>query len=165
MRVLPWLRALLWIGLCTTGLLAHAEKADLVVVSKAESRLYLQHAGKRFASFKVVFGANPHGHKQQEGDERTPEGKYVLDWKNPNSGYYKAIHISYPSAQDRASAKARGVHSGGQVMIHGQRNGLGWLAPIAQLFNWTNGCIALSNDDMETVWKAVDAGTPIEINP
>lgn len=145
--------------------MAHAEKADLVVVSKAESRLSLQRAGKQFASFKVAFGANPHGHKQQEGDERTPEGRYVLDSKNPGSGYYKAIHISYPSAQDRAAAKARGVSPGGQVMIHGQKNGLAWLAPIAQLFDWTDGCIALTNADMETVWQAVDVGTPIEINP
>lgn len=147
------------------GSLAHAEKADLVIVSKTESRLYLESAGKRFASFKVVFGGNPRGHKQQEGDERTPEGKYVLDYKKPNSEYYKAIHISYPNAQDRAAAKARGISPGGQIMIHGQRNGLGWLAPIAQLFNWTDGCIGLSDADMELVWQAVDAGTPIEINP
>jgi murein L,D-transpeptidase YafK len=148
-----------------TGSLAHAEKADLVIVSKTESRLYLESAGKRFASFKVVFGGNPRGHKQQEGDERTPEGRYVLDYKKPNSEYYKAIHISYPNAQDRAAAKARGISPGGQIMIHGQRNGLGWLAPIAQLFNWTDGCIGLSNADMELVWQAVDARTPIEINP
>jgi murein L,D-transpeptidase YafK len=145
--------------------LAHAERADLVIVSKSESRLYLERAGKRFASFKVAFGGDPHGHKLQEGDERTPEGEYVLDSKNPSSGYYKAIHISYPNAQDRAAAKVRGVSPGGQVMIHGQKNGLGWLAPIAQLFDWTDGCIALSNDDMKAVWKAVDVGTPIEINP
>lgn len=144
---------------------AHAEKADLVIVSKAESRLYLERAGKQFASFKVAFGGNPHGHKQQEGDERTPEGKYVLDSKNPHSGYYKAIHVSYPNARDRASAKARGVSPGGQVMIHGQKNGFAWLGPIAQLFDWTNGCIALSNADMDVVWTAVDVGTLIEINP
>lgn len=162
MKTASWL---LCIGLCITSSLAHAEKADLVIVSKTESRLYLQRAGKRFASFDVAFGGSPRGHKQQEGDERTPEGKYVLDWKNPNSAYYKAIRISYPNAQDLAAAKARGVPAGGQIMIHGQRNGLGWLAPIAQLFQWTDGCIALSNTDMDAVWNAVDAGTPIEISP
>jgi murein L,D-transpeptidase YafK len=144
---------------------AYAEKADLVIVSKAESRLYLERAGKRFASFEVAFGGNPRGHKQQEGDERTPEGKYVLDSKNPNSRYYKAVHISYPNAQDRASAQARGVRPGGLVMIHGQKNGFGWLSPITQLFDWTDGCIALSNADMETVWQAIAVGTPIEIHP
>lgn len=161
----PWVLPLLCIASSMIGSLAHAEKADLVIVSKTESRLYLESAGKRLASFKVVFGGNPRGHKQQEGDERTPEGKYVLDYKKPNSEYYKAIHISYPNAQDRAAAKARGISPGGQIMIHGQRNGLGWLAPIAQLFNWTDGCIGLSDADMELVWQAVDAGTPIEINP
>jgi murein L,D-transpeptidase YafK len=145
--------------------LAHAEKADLVIVSKSESRLYLERAGKRFATFEVAFGGNPRGHKQQEGDERTPEGKYVLDSKNSNSRYYKAIHISYPNAQDRAVAQARGVSPGGLVMIHGQKNGFGWLSPITQLFDWTDGCIALSNADMETVWQAIDVGTPIEIHP
>ena len=144
---------------------AWAEKADRVVVKKSESRLYLEHGGKPFASFKVTFGAEPTGHKQQEGDERTPEGRYVLDSKNANSAYYKAIHISYPSAQDIAAAKAKGVEPGGLIMVHGQKNGFGWLAPIAQWFNWTDGCVAVSNKDMDAIWKAVDVGTPIEILP
>lgn len=145
--------------------LACAEKADLVVVSKSESRLYLEWAGKRFASFKVAFGGAVRGHKQQEGDERTPEGKYVLDSKNAGSAFHRSIHISYPNAADRAAAQARGVSPGGDVMIHGQRNGWGWLAPVTQLFDWTDGCIALTNADMDRVWEAVDAGTPIEIKP
>lgn len=165
MKVQSWLLPLFCLAACAFGSLAHAEKADLVVVNKTESRLYLQSAGHRFASFKVAFGGNPLGHKQQEGDERTPEGKYILDAKNPGSAYYKAIHISYPNARDRAAAKARGVSPGGQIMIHGQKNGLGWLAPVAQLFDWTDGCVALSNADMEQVWQAVVVGTPIEIYP
>jgi hypothetical protein len=133
------LRALFGIALLMIGSLAHADKADLVIVSKAESRLYLQRAGKRFASFKVVFGGEPKGHKQQEGDERTPEGKYVLDWKHAKSGYYKAIHISYPNARDRAAAKSRGVSPGGQVMIHGQKKRLRLARadrPAVQLDQW-----------------------------
>lgn len=145
--------------------LACAEKADLVVVSKSESRLYLERAGKRFASFKVAFGGAARGHKRQEGDERTPEGKYVLDSKNAGSAFHRSIHISYPNAADRATAKARGVSPGGDVMIHGQKNGWGWLAPVTQLFDWTDGCVALTNPDMDRVWDAVDAGTPIEIKP
>jgi murein L,D-transpeptidase YafK len=156
---------LLWVALLSWSSLAVAEKADLVVVSKSESRLYLERAGKRFASFKVAFGGDPKGHKQQEGDERTPEGRYVLDSKNPNSAFHKSIHISYPNAADRAAAKSRGVSPGGDVMIHGQKNGWGWLAPIAQLFDWTDGCVALKNSEMEEVWNAVDVGTPIEIHP
>ena len=101
----------------------------------------------------------------QQGDERTPEGRYVLDAKNSGSAFYRAIHVSYPDARDLAAARARGVEPGGQIMIHGQKNGFGWLAPLTQLFNWTDGCIALSNADMDSVWAAVDAGTPIQIDP
>jgi murein L,D-transpeptidase YafK len=142
-----------------------APKADLVVVKKSESRLYLYRDSQAFAEFRVSFGSEPKGHKQQEGDERTPEGRYVLDAKNLKSAFYRAIHLSYPNAQDVASAKARGVQPGGQIMIHGQRNGLGWLAPVAQWFNWTDGCVGLSNKDMDAVWSAVDVGTPIQIYP
>lgn len=140
-------------------------KADLVVVKKSESRLYLQRGGQYFASFRVAFGSNPNGHKEREGDERTPVGRYVLDSKNVNSAFYKSIHISYPNAQDVANARAKGIQPGGLIMIHGQKNGWGWLAPVAQLFNWTDGCIALKNKDMDAVWSAVDVGTPIEIYP
>ena len=141
------------------------EKADLVVVIKSEYKLYLIREGRLFASFPVVFGPNPKGHKQQQGDNRTPEGDYVLDYKNPNSKYYKSIHISYPNAEDRANARKRGVSPGGDIMIHGQPNGWGKFSLVTQLFNWTNGCIALSNSDMDAVWDAVDTGTPIQIRP
>lgn len=142
-----------------------AQKADLVVVRKSGSRLYLEHGGKTFASFQVSFGSQPKGHKQREGDERTPEGRYVLDAKNAKSAFYRSIHISYPNAQDVASAKARGVKPGGQIMIHGQKNGFGWLAPVTQRFNWTDGCVGLSNNDMDAVWSAVDVGTAVQIYP
>lgn len=88
-------------------------------LDKSEARLYLLNNGKRFASFKVVFGGSPEGHKQQEGDERTPEGRYALDAKNPASAFYKSIHISYPNPQDTVAAKSRGVDPGGQIVIHG----------------------------------------------
>ncbi len=141
------------------------EKADLVVVLKSESKLYLEKDGKTFKEFKVAFGANPKGHKVKEGDERTPEGRYLLDYKKADSSFYKAIHISYPNQQDIKRARELGVNPGGLIMIHGQRNGLGWLSFITQLFNWTDGCIALTNEDMDTVWESVDVGIPIEIKP
>jgi len=144
---------------------AAAQKADLVVVKKSESRLYLQRNGQPFASFRAAFGSTPKGHKQQEGDERTPEGRYILDSRNAGSAFYKSIHISFPNGKDVASAKARGVNPGGLIMIHGQKNGFGWLAPISQWLNWTDGCVGLSNKDMDIVWSAVDVGTPIEIYP
>lgn len=139
--------------------------ADLVRVEKANKRLYLINAGKVVREFKVALGGNPTGHKQQEGDQRTPEGRYLLDFKKVDSGYYRAIHISYPNAADSERARKRGVNPGGAIMIHGQMNGFGWLGSLTQRHNWTDGCIALSNDDMEQVWKLVDIGTPIEIVP
>jgi murein L,D-transpeptidase YafK len=140
-------------------------KADAVLVIKSERRLYLLFKSVPFASFPVTFGANPTGHKQEQGDERTPEGHYRLDYKNPNSKFYKSIHISYPNAKDRASARGRGVDPGGDIMIHGQKNGWEWASPLVQFFPWTDGCVALSNRDMDRVWIAVDPGTPIEIRP
>ena len=146
--------------------IAHSEQmADMVVVEKSKSRLYLMREGEAFASFRVAFGSNPKGHKQEQGDGRTPEGRYILDYKNSGSAYYKSIHISYPNAKDRKEARKRGVDPGGDIMIHGQKNGYGRLSILVQRFNWTNGCIALSDRDMDTVWNAVNPGTPIEIRP
>lgn len=139
--------------------------ADKVIVSKTESKLFLKKNGLVIKEFHVVFGAEPKGHKQQVGDEKTPEGSYILDYKKENSSFYKAIHISYPNEQDKKRAKEAGVDPGGQIMIHGQKNKLGWLSWVSQRFNWTNGCIAVTNEEMDEIWKKVKVGTPIEIQP
>ena len=145
---------------------AHSEqKADMVLVEKSKSRLYLMREGEAFASFRVAFGSNPKGHKQEQGDGKTPEGRYMLDYKNEGSAFYKSIHISYPSSKDRQDARKAGVDPGGDIMIHGQKNGYWRLSFLVQRFNWTNGCIALSDRDMDLVWDAVKPGTPIEIRP
>lgn len=138
---------------------------DLVRVIKSERKLMLFAEGKVIRQFKVALGSNPQGHKQQEGDKRTPEGRYTLDYKKADSAFYKAIHISYPNPSDVASAKKRGVSPGGQIMIHGQKNGLGWFNFLSQRSDWTEGCIALKNDEMDVVWNLVKEGTPIEILP
>jgi len=143
----------------------NSNKADEVLVIKSERRLYLIKNNKQFAEYRVTFGDNPEGHKVQQGDQKTPEGKYILDYKNPNSNYYKSIHISYPNKKDREISKKLGVNPGGEIMIHGQLNGWEWASPITQLFSWTDGCIALSNEDMGQLWLAIDPGTPIEIRP
>ncbi len=142
---------------------AVAETADSVLVDKSDEKLYLLREGAVIAEYSVSFGANPKGHKQQEGDERTPEGSYVLDYKKEDSEFYRAIHISYPNEKDRESAAERGVDPGGAIMIHGQRNGLGWLSFITQRFDWTDGCIAVTNGEMDEIWDAVPVDTPIEI--
>ncbi len=140
-----------------------AETADSVLVDKSDEKLYLLQEGAVIASYSVVFGANPDGHKQEEGDERTPEGQYILDYKKSDSSFYKAIHISYPNEADRQTAAENGVDPGGLIMIHGQRNGLGWLSFVTQRFNWTDGCIAVTNREMDEIWDAVPVNTPIEI--
>jgi len=141
------------------------EKADFVLVEKSKNLLTLFKNQKVIGTYHVVFGGNPVGHKEQEGDNKTPEGRYILDSKNVNSAYYKSIHISYPNAKDRANAKAKGVSPGGAIMIHGQKNGFGWAAAATQKRNWTLGCIALTNEHMEIVWKSVNVPISIEIKP
>jgi murein L,D-transpeptidase YafK len=158
------LRLLFSVMLLISGVNSYAlDKADSVFVDKSESRLYLMRDGVAFRDYHVAFGANPKGHKQEEGDERTPEGEYTLDYKKEDSAFYKAIHISYPNENDTRRAETRGVNPGDFIMIHGQKNGLGWLSIISQRFNWTNGCIAVKNSEMDEIWQSVDAGTPIEI--
>lgn len=141
---------------------AYAE-VDLVKVDKSEGKLYLLEGESIIKEYRVAFGANPKGHKQQEGDEKTPEGSYILDYKKEDSSFYRAMHISYPNNVDKENAKLRGVSPGGFIMVHGQRNGFGWLSFIMQVFNWTNGCIALSNSEMDEFMALVKVGTKIEI--
>ncbi|WP_444995589.1 L,D-transpeptidase family protein [Aliikangiella sp. IMCC44359] len=138
-------------------------KVDLVKLDKSEQKMYLLNGNKLIKVYYVALGANPKGHKQQEGDERTPEGMYVLDFKNEASSFYRAMHVSYPNQQDIALAKEKGVSPGGFIMVHGQKNGLGWLAWMMQLFNWTDGCIALTNSEMDEFMNLVDVGTKIYI--
>jgi len=149
--------------LLTIPALSHAGFADLITISKSEKLLTLQSHGKVLASYPVALGRNPTGHKEGEGDNRTPEGLYAIDAKNENSSYFKSLHISYPNSTDIDQARAKGVAAGSDIMIHGQKNGFGWAAFIVQHFNWTRGCIALANDDMEKVWQSVNVGTKIQI--
>lgn len=136
---------------------------DSVVIKKSDKKMYLMKNGDVFKKYKVSFGSNPDGHKEKEGDERTPEGKSILDYKKSDSSFYKAIHISYPNEKDIENAKKKGVSPGGQIMIHGQKNGLGWLSFVTQRFNWTDGCIAVKNKEMEEIWNLVEVNTPILI--
>jgi murein L,D-transpeptidase YafK len=144
---------------------AGAERADRVLVKKSEAKLYIVRDGHAFAEFHVAFGSNPVGAKQRQGDGRTPEGRYILDARNEHSAYHKALHVSYPNAEDRERARRIGVSSGGDIMVHGQPNGWGAFAATTQRSNWTLGCIALADEDMDVVWSSVPVGTPIDIEP
>ncbi|REJ79588.1 MAG: hypothetical protein DWQ47_01000 [Acidobacteria bacterium] len=140
-------------------------KADKVVVKKSERKLLLLKDGEVLGEYGISLGDAPVGHKRQEGDERTPEGEYVLDWRNEKSSFYKSIHVSYPNEEDKAAAAARGVSPGGLIMIHGQKNYFGWLWPLTQGTDWTDGCIAVTNREMEEIWRSVENGTSITIEP
>jgi murein L,D-transpeptidase YafK len=139
--------------------------ADSVLVEKAERRLSLIRDGRPYRSYRVSLGREPVGHKQREGDLRTPEGHYVLDWRNPDSCCYKSLHVSYPNDEDKRRAEERGDDPGGLIMIHGQENGWGWLGLIGPYVYETHGCIAVRNVAMEEIWNAVEDDTPIEIRP
>jgi murein L,D-transpeptidase YafK len=136
-------------------------RADFVVVDKSERTLTLYAAGRPVRTYRgLQLGDAPEGHKHFEGDERTPEGRYSIDVRNPASAYHLSLHISYPNAADRTYAAARGRSPGGEIFIHGQPN---WL-PLGRLpGDWTDGCIALSNGEIEELWRLVADGTPIDI--
>ncbi|MDX1634311.1 MAG: L,D-transpeptidase family protein [Marinobacter sp.] len=138
---------------------------DQVLVRKEERRLYLMADETVVRSYRISLGDNPTGHKLFEGDERTPEGDYVLDWRNPNSDFYKSIHISYPNDHDRSMAQAWGQDPGGSIMIHGLPNDAGDMAFAYVGLDWTDGCIAVSNAEMDEIWQLVRDGTPIQILP
>lgn len=140
-------------------------KADSVLVDKSDRRLWLLKDGNAYRSYRVSLGREPIGHKQREGDLRTPEGRYLLDWRNPDSCCYKSLHVSYPNDVDEREAAERGDDPGGLIMVHGQENGWGWLGFLGPYLYQTHGCIAVRNTHMEEIWNAVEDGTPIEIRP
>ncbi len=139
--------------------------ADHVLVEKAERKLYLINEGEPFRTFDIALGIQPVGDKTMEGDFRTPEGRYTLDARNPNSEFFLSIHISYPDRADRREAAALGVDPGGSIMIHGQPNVPTKSEVYYRTQDWTNGCIAVSNSDMIDIWLMTGENTPIEIRP
>ncbi len=142
--------------------------ADKIIIKKSTRMLYLSANGQIFAKYHISLGAEPKGAKEMEGDMKTPEGAYVLDWRQNSKLYNKSLHISYPNKKDIARAKKLNVSAGGMIMIHGTPSN--WsLSPIGDwlpmLLDWTEGCIALSNDDMEEIWNQTQDGIPVYIIP
>jgi murein L,D-transpeptidase YafK len=145
--------------------LAKDAHADKVLVLKSERILELLDHGRVLKNYKVALGSAPVGKKEKQGDHRTPEGLYILDRRNEHSQFYRSLHISYPNAEDRQHAQQAGLTPGGDIMIHGLPNGLGWIGKHHRLRDWTDGCIAVTNEEMDEIWRAVADGTPIEIKP
>lgn len=152
-----------------TSCLLFAQKptvvVDHLVVYKSERKLVLLNQGKEISSYKVALGSEPVGPKTRQGDHRTPEGVYTLDSRNSNSHFYKAFHISYPNPKDIATAKKLGVSPGGDIMLHGLPKEYAWVGKAHTLHDWTDGCVAVTNEEMDELWKLVPIGTPIEIRP
>lgn len=159
-----WAVALLALGAAPAfartppAMAAKAQQADRIQVDKSERRMRLYRDGKLIRTYPILLGDAPTGHKRQQGDERTPEGDYRISGRNPNSRFHLSLRVSYPNAADRKQAQARGVDPGGDIMIHGG-------TPRGYTRDWTDGCIALTDSQIEEVWSLVPTGTPIRIDP
>jgi murein L,D-transpeptidase YafK len=143
--------------------LSASTSADKVLVLKGERKLILLKGEQVLKTYTVALGSRPVGPKTTKGDRKTPEGNYVLDRHNPHSQYHKSIHISYPNAEDMARAKKLHLPTGGDLFIHGLPNDFD--GPDQQYGDWTDGCIALTNADIEEIWQRIPDGTPIQIKP
>jgi murein L,D-transpeptidase YafK len=140
-------------------------KADTVLIFKKDHLLELMAGGKIVRTYHVALGRGGLEPKQKEGDARTPEGRYVIDSRNAQSHYYKALHISYPNAGDRERAAKAGVAPGGAIMIHGLPKGLGAFGSAHRLYDWTLGCVAVTDNQIDEIWTMVPVGTPVDIRP
>ncbi|CDZ95921.1 MULTISPECIES: L,D-transpeptidase family protein [Pseudomonadaceae] len=167
------MRWLLAIVCLSFSLLSHASATptlegafiDKVLVVKSERQLYLLSRGVPLKSYRVSLGKQP-GPKQREGDQRTPEGLYWIDWRKTSDKFNLAMHISYPNARDLARARSEGISSpGSMIMLHGTPLDEEYPEWFFHTLDWTEGCIALKNDDMREVWNLVKDGTLIEIRP
>lgn len=142
-----------------------AETADKIVVIKGEHKMMLLRGGTVIRSYQVSLGRGGKGPKMRSGDHKTPEGSYTIDWRNPKSHFHLSLHISYPNATDIQRAREHGFAPGGDIMIHGLQNGLGWIGRFHRVFDWTDGCIAVTDSEMDQIWRAVPDGTPVDIRP
>jgi murein L,D-transpeptidase YafK len=138
---------------------------DWIVVEKAARKLSVFRDGRQLKTYRVALGRSPIGPKEKEGDMKTPEGIYKIDGRNAQSSYHLALHISYPSNDDNARAAERGVSAGLDIMIHGIPNGRGWIGAFHRWTDWTAGCIALTDEEIEELWRVTPDGTTIEIRP
>lgn len=138
---------------------------DSILVKKSQRKMHLIIDNQPYRSYPISLGGNPVGHKQREGDNRTPEGDYYIDWRNPNSAFHLSLRISYPNEDDQARAEAQGDSPGGMIMIHGEGETEGRGGRLTRRRDWTQGCIAVTNQEMEEIWQMVPDGTPISIKP
>lgn len=147
------------------GASGEAGQADHILIVKSTRTMTLMHGNKVLKTYKVALGTAPVGPKEKQGDHKTPEGNYMIDAKNSHSQFHLALHISYPKAQDRERARRTGVSPGGDIMIHGLAPQFAFLGALHRQTDWTDGCIAVTNPEIEEIWKLVPVGTTVEIKP
>ena len=139
--------------------------ADRVIIHKGVRTMELIRAGQTLKTYKIALGSEPVGPKTRQGDHRTPQGIYVIDSRNAHSQFHRSLHISYPNTVDRERARKLGVATGGDIFIHGLPNGYGFIGAAHRARDWTDGCIAVTDQEIEEIWKLVANGTPVEIRP
>ncbi|WP_240732166.1 L,D-transpeptidase family protein [Geobacter sp. FeAm09] len=144
---------------------ARKRSVDRIVIEKKERRLMLLSKGEVLKTYRIALGGNPDGPKERRGDNKTPEGTYVIDGKNRNSQYHQSLHISYPNERDKKRAKELGVSPGGDIMIHGIKAGFSWVGALQANNDWTKGCIAVTDEEIEEIFKLVSLDTVVEIRP
>lgn len=173
LRPKNWLCAQLVLVLLLLGSAAHAQarrsipqqQADLIVIVKSTRTMTLYRGRSVLKTYKVALSRDPVGPKTREGDHKVPEGDYVVDEKIAHSQFYRALHLSYPNAQDRARARRLGVNPGGDVEIHGLPPGYAWIGRGQHMIDWTDGCIAVTDAEIDEIWQLVPVGTRVEIKP
>ncbi len=138
---------------------------DKVIVNKTTQQMFLMQKNKIIKTYKVALSSNKKGHKEKEGDKKTPEGVYKISGRHISSRFHRSIHISYPNKTDLANAKKRGYSAGLDIMIHGVPKSFEWLGGFHRLINWTHGCIAVTNDEIDEIWKLTPNNIPIKILP
>jgi len=141
------------------------QKADSILILKKDHVMQLLAGGKVIRTYKVALGQGGLLPKEREGDARTPEGHYTIDAKYSASHYHKAMHVSYPDAEDRKRAARLGVPPGGAIMIHGLPNGKGYIGAAHRFYDWTLGCVAVTDEEIDEIFKLIPVGTPVEIRP
>lgn len=144
---------------------SHLPQADHIVVTKSAHTLALYRQGALLKTYSVSLGTGGLGPKGHSGDARTPEGTYLITAHLLHSSFHRALRVGYPTAEQTSAANTRGLQPGGDIMVHGIKNGLGWIGPAHRLKDWTAGCIALTDPEIEEVYAAVPDGTPITIKP
>ena len=140
-------------------------RADKILIEKSKRRLTLLWRESPVKSYRVALGGAPVGKKQCAGDQRTPEGLYSITSRNAQSAYHRSLRVSYPNAEDLANARRLRCRPGGDIMIHGITNGYGWIGALHAEKDWTLGCIAVTDQEIEEIWDAVPNGTAVEIRP